>query len=141
MKRAGTIFAVGVLGVAFVSAALAEDVEALVVEGEAVFTRVCFDCHNATEEGPDMVAPPIFAAKNHYSGFAAREDFVAAVSGYLLDPTEQTAQMPGAVRKFGLMPPPDMPPAQPPRRPIRRRATSARAQAPVWARCLAWHAP
>lgn len=108
MKRAGTIFAVGVLGVAFVSAALAEDVEALVVEGEAVFTRVCFDCHNATEEGPDMVAPPIFAAKNHYSGFAAREDFVAAVSGYLLDPTEQTAQMPGAVRKFGLMPPPDM---------------------------------
>lgn len=100
--------ATGVVVAGLAGAASAAETDALVAEGEAVFTRVCFVCHNATKPNPDMVAPPIFAAKNHYAGFAVREDFVAAVSAFLLDPREETAQMPGAVDKFGLMPPPEV---------------------------------
>lgn len=78
----------------------------LVAQGAEVFGRVCFDCHNATEPNPDMIAPPIFAAKNHYANFTLRDDFVLAVSAFLLDPQEATARMPGAIDQFGLMPPP-----------------------------------
>ncbi len=76
-----------------------------VARGEAVFTRVCFDRHNATEPTPDMIAPPIFAAKNQYAGFAARADFVTAVSTYIRAPGEATSRMPGALGRFGVMPP------------------------------------
>ena len=80
------------------------DTSELVAQGEKVFTNVCFECHNATAPNPDMVAPPIFAAKNHYGNFTDRADFVAAVSSYVRNPTEATARMPGAINKFGLMP-------------------------------------
>ena len=108
MTLIGRLIFAGALGIGLSQPATAEGTEALVLEGEAVFTRACFDCHNATEPGPDMIAPPIFAAKNHYAGFAARADFVAAVSAFLLDPKEETARMPGAIDSFGLMPPPDV---------------------------------
>ncbi len=108
MKLIGSVVAAGVIGISLTSSASAAETGVLVAQGEAVFTRVCFDCHNATEPTPDMIAPPIFAAKNHYAGFAARADFVAAVSAFLLDPKDETALMPGAIEKFGLMPPPDL---------------------------------
>lgn len=88
----------------YASSAMAET--DLVSQGEEVFGRVCFDCHNAVQPNPDMIAPPIFAAKNHYADLTAQGDFVAAVSAFLLDPQETTARMPGAIDKFGLMPPP-----------------------------------
>lgn len=100
--RAATLF---LLATAASGAAAETD---LVAEGEEVFGRVCFDCHNAVQPSPDMIAPPIFAAKNHYAAFTTREDFVAAVSAFLLDPQEATAQMPGAIGQFGLMPPPEV---------------------------------
>lgn len=96
------------LAAALLLSAPALAADELVAQGEEVFGRVCFDCHNAVAPTPDMVAPPIFAAKNHYMGLAAREDFVAAVAAYLINPTEETAMMPGALAKFGLMPPPDI---------------------------------
>jgi len=108
MKLIERVAAAGAIGIGLTNAAAAAETDALVAQGEAVFTRVCFDCHNATQPTPDMIAPPIFAAKNHYAGFAARADFVAAVSAFLLDPKDETARMPGAIGKFGLMPPPDV---------------------------------
>lgn len=112
MSRIGLIGVAGVLGFGLAHATLADDTGALVAQGEEVFGRVCFECHNATRPNPDMIAPPIFAAKNHYSGFGSREDFVAAVSGFLLDPQEETARMPGAIGQFGLMPPPEVTPEE-----------------------------
>lgn len=86
------------------SAAVADDTADLVAKGQQVFTDVCFACHNATEPGPDSAAPPIFAAKNHYAAAPDRATFVAAVSSYVRAPSEAASQMPGAIRKFGLMP-------------------------------------
>ena len=48
--------------------------------GEQVYGDVCVACHGADAEGEDRIAPPIFAAKNHYSDLTSREDFVAAMS-------------------------------------------------------------
>ena len=93
-----------VLALALAAPAAADSHGDLVARGQQVFTDVCFVCHNATEPTPDMAAPPIFAAKNHYSGYTAREDFVAAVSSYVLNPTEETSRMPGALSRFGIMP-------------------------------------
>ena len=103
-----TLISLATAAVLGLAAPVAAETADLVAQGEEVFGRVCFDCHNATQPEPDMVAPPIFAAKNHYAGFPVREDFVAAVSAFLLDPTEETARMPSAVRMFGLKPPPDI---------------------------------
>jgi len=104
MTKITFLAAAGVLAGLLAGAALADDAADLVAQGEAVFSNVCFECHNATAPNPDMVAPPIFAAKNHYAGFGERADFVAAVSGFVLNPTEQTSRMPGAIGRFGLMP-------------------------------------
>ena len=85
--------------------AVAADTSARVAEGEAVFTRVCFACHYATKPEPTMAAPPIFAAKNHYADLTERAEFVAAIAAFVRNPTEAAARMPGALDRFGLMPP------------------------------------
>ena len=94
----------GILNLGLATAAAA-DAPTLVAEGEAVFTRVCFACHYATKPDPTMAAPPIFAAKNHYADLTERADFVAAIAGFVRNPTEAAARMPGALDRFGLMPP------------------------------------
>ena len=76
----------------------------LVAAGEAVYLQVCFACHYATEMDPLVAAPPIFAVKHHYADFSDREGFVAAISGYVLAPSEAASRMPEARDRFGLMP-------------------------------------
>jgi len=83
------------------------DVHAEGVNGKEIYMNVCADCHGAgpaEEHAEDRIAPPIFAAKNHYSDFTERQDFIDAVGAFIFAPTEAAAQMPGAVKKFGLMP-------------------------------------
>lgn len=84
-----------------------EEVSAL-RSGEEVYKSVCMACHVA--EGMPTVGPPIFAVKNHVIGaHPERDDFVNRVVEWVKAPDEKTALMPGAVRKFGLMPANDLP--------------------------------
>jgi hypothetical protein len=69
-----------------------------------IFTETCLACHGESANAADRAAPPIFAAKNHYSDLTNKEDFVAALSAYIQSPSEEAARMPGAIKKFGLMP-------------------------------------
>lgn len=69
-----------------------------------VFSETCMACHGASANAADRSAPPIFAAKNHYSDLTDKDAFVAAVSAYIQNPSEEAARMPGAIKKFGLMP-------------------------------------
>ena len=69
-----------------------------------IFSQTCRACHGASANAVDRAAPPIFAAKNHYSDLTDKDAFVAALSAYIQSPSEATSRMPGAIKKFGLMP-------------------------------------
>jgi len=96
--------AVGPLLVLLGATASAADQADQVAQGEEIFMDVCLACHGPSAQGPDRIAPPIFAAKNHYAAYTEREAFVSAMSAYVLAPNERTTRMPGAIRRFGLMP-------------------------------------
>lgn len=77
-------------------------------EGEKLYQAQCAACHGATG-GMDMskrLAPPIAGVRMHYiSAHPEKDDFVAAVSGWLASQDESKSLMPGAIRQFKLMPP------------------------------------
>ncbi|MGB0866444.1 MAG: hypothetical protein ACPGSC_08035 [Granulosicoccaceae bacterium] len=66
----------------------------------------CLSCHSigAKHEPTNAIAPPLFAVKNHLSEFSNRDAFIAHVSDWVKNPDSAKARMPGAVKKFGLMP-------------------------------------
>lgn len=71
---------------------------------EGLFRNICMSCHKLDRE-PGMIAPPLFAIKNHYLRvFPGKADFVKAVSEWLARPSADRTLMPGAVRRFNLMP-------------------------------------
>jgi mono/diheme cytochrome c family protein len=76
-----------------------------VAVGREKFKVYCMSCHQF-EMGPQMVAPPIFAVKNHYlQVHPEKVDFVRSVKTWVPAPTIEKSLMPGAVRRFNLMPP------------------------------------
>ncbi|CAA6809891.1 MAG: Unknown protein, partial [uncultured Thiotrichaceae bacterium] len=71
--------------------------------GLKVYQSACMVCHVA--EGRATIAPPIFAVKGHVIGvYPERDDFIQRVKSWVKAPDEKDVLMPGAVRKFGLMP-------------------------------------
>ena len=78
-----------------------------VEEGEKLYKTYCSACHGVTG-GMDMskrVAPPVIAVRMHYLGpYPDKAAFVAAVANWLEKPDESKTLMPGAIRKFKLMP-------------------------------------
>ena len=82
----------------------ANDVE----QGEKLYQTYCSVCHGATG-GMDMskrVAPPIVAVRMHYIGpYPDKAAFVAAVANWVEKQEASKTLMPGAIRKFNIMPP------------------------------------
>lgn len=80
-----------------------ETAEPMMRSGKEVYESLCMACH--ATEGPATVAPPIFAVKNHViQVYPERDDFVKRVVEWVKAPNADDPLMPGAVRKFGLMP-------------------------------------
>ncbi len=81
-------------------------------QGESLYKANCAACHGVTG-GMDMskrIAPPIIAVRMHYlQSYSDELSFVDAVSSWVANPQEENTQMPGAVRRFGLMPKMDIP--------------------------------
>ena len=77
-------------------------------ESEALYFQYCDSCHGKTG-GMDMskrIAPPLFAVKRHYIGSYPDEmTFVNAVADWVETRDIETALMPGAIRRFNIMPP------------------------------------
>ena len=76
------------------------------IEMGANYTKsYCLACHAASGGENNRIAPPMIAVREHYlEAFAEEKDFVDAMIDFLNHPSKENAQMPGAVRKFGLMP-------------------------------------
>lgn len=73
--------------------------------GKALLDSKCAVCHSPTATMDNRLAPPMQAVKMHYLGSeTSKEDFKSAIWEFVKEPTLEKSQMPGAVRKFNLMP-------------------------------------
>ena len=73
--------------------------------GRKLMENNCYACHNPKSSEENMVAPPMIAVKIHYiSEDTSKEDFVNNLVEWSKNPSVETSKMPGAVKKFGLMP-------------------------------------
>ena len=77
-------------------------------KGYALMKQKCFICHF---ERPDpakrnqMIAPPMLRVQEHYKpSYPDKENFTKAVMAYVNNPSQDKTLMPGAVKKFKLMP-------------------------------------
>ena len=72
-------------------------------DGRALFEQLCVSCHVVS--GQPTLAPPIFAVKNHLMArYPQREAFIQRIVDWVAKPDASQALMPGALRRFGLMP-------------------------------------
>jgi len=73
--------------------------------GKIVLENQCYICHNPEASESTMIAPPMIAVKKHYiSVETTKEEFTAALVNWINDPQQEKSKMPGALRKFGIMP-------------------------------------
>ena len=87
--------------VALTSAILMTNVSAS--DGKELYGQLCASCH--TPSSSAKIAPPIFAVIDHVrQAYPQREDFISQVIEWVDEPKEEVALMPGAIRKFNLMP-------------------------------------
>ena len=78
-------------------------------EGKELYETYCISCHQY-EKQDNMVAPPVFALKDHYvRAYSDKGELKQAMISFIVKPREKNAHMPGAIRKFGLMPPMPLP--------------------------------
>lgn len=77
-------------------------------EGYKLMESKCYICHF---EKPDpakmnqMIAPPMLRIKEHYlPNYQNKESFTKAITDIINNPSEANTLMPGAIKKFKLMP-------------------------------------
>lgn len=71
----------------------------------ALMVTNCYSCHDPQKPEGERIAPPMLAVKKHYmEGNPTEEAFVAAMVAFLKKPSADVAKMPGAVKRFGVMP-------------------------------------
>ena len=79
-----------------------------ITQGEQLYKTYCSACHGITG-GMNMsqrVAPPVIAIKMHYIGpYPDRASFVSAVANWVEKQDVSKTLMPGAIRRFNIMPP------------------------------------
>lgn len=75
-------------------------------EGYSLLENNCFICHNPKAASHDnMLAPPLAGIKNKYKkSYPDEELFIAQMTDFVNEPTEENAMMHGPVKRFGLMP-------------------------------------
>lgn len=73
--------------------------------GKKLMENNCYVCHNPKNSEEAMVAPPMIAVKMHYlTEDISKEAFVEGFVDFLKEPSEDKSKMPGAIKRFGLMP-------------------------------------
>ena len=72
-------------------------------DGKELYGQLCASCH--TPNASVKIAPPIFAVVDHVrQAYPQRENFIAQIIEWVEEPKAEVALMPGAIRKFNLMP-------------------------------------
>ncbi len=74
-------------------------------QGKKLMENNCYVCHNPKASMEKMIAPPLIAVKMYYiSENTSKEEFTNAVVEWMKNPSAENSKIPGAVKKFGLMP-------------------------------------
>lgn len=74
-------------------------------EGKLLAENNCYSCHSPNASMGNRLAPPMIAIKKHYiNENTSSEVFKKDVISFIEEPTEEKSKMPGAVRRFNLMP-------------------------------------
>lgn len=66
----------------------------------------CYACHSVTSKShEEIIAPPMVAVVNRYKmSYQTKEEFVEAITEWVINPNEENALMRGAVINFNVMP-------------------------------------
>ena len=74
--------------------------------GKELLEQKCYICHSVTSKShDDIIAPPMVAVKRRYlRSYNTENEFVEAMTNWVLDPKEENALMYGAVQNFKVMP-------------------------------------
>ncbi len=76
--------------------------------GYKLMVQKCYICHfekPTPTKRNEMIAPPMLRVQEHYkSTFTNKEEFINAVISFTNNPSKEKTLMPGAVKKFKLMP-------------------------------------
>ncbi|WP_324720828.1 Tll0287-like domain-containing protein [Salinimicrobium sp. HB62] len=74
--------------------------------GKKLMETYCYTCHSPSapmNEG--RIGPPMAAVKAHYlMNNSTKEGFIDRVVSFVEEPSAERSEMPGAIKKFGLMP-------------------------------------
>lgn len=77
-------------------------------QGYFLMQQKCYICHFERPEpskSNQMIAPPMLMVQQHYKpAYPNKEDFINAVVAIIQDPSQENTLMPGAVKKFNIMP-------------------------------------
>ena len=73
--------------------------------GKKLLEKHCYVCHSPKKDHNNRVAPPIMVVKKHYLDTnTSKEEFIEDIQSWIENPNETNAKMPGAIRRFGIMP-------------------------------------
>tara|TARA_R110000868_G_scaffold145181_4_gene365257 strand:+ start:34189 stop:35175 length:987 start_codon:yes stop_codon:yes gene_type:complete len=73
--------------------------------GKKLMETKCYVCHNPNASENTRIAPPMIAVKKHYIDENTTEDeFIRAIIAWTNKPAIENSKMPGAIRRFGIMP-------------------------------------
>ncbi|MFC3878865.1 c-type cytochrome [Algoriphagus namhaensis] len=81
-----------------------------VEEGLLLLQKHCYTCHNPKSKSHDEIpAPPLWGMKKHYlEAYPEQTEFEKAMMTFILNPNEEKALMKGPIKRFGLMPKPQI---------------------------------
>lgn len=79
-------------------------------EGLLLLQKHCYTCHNPKSKSHDeIIAPPLWGMKKHYlEAYPEKAAFEKAMIEFIQNPTEEKALMKGPIKRFGLMPKPEV---------------------------------
>ena len=73
--------------------------------GKRLMETYCYACHTPETQMENRLALPMIAVKRHYiSENTTKEEFQKEMLYWINNPTEANSKMPGAIRRFGVMP-------------------------------------
>ncbi len=86
-----------------------DTLQAIVVQNPEAYELLknqCYICHSPVSVSHDsIIAPPMAAIKMRYSmSYKSQEEFVSAVTDWVLNPAQEHALMRGAIAQFEVMP-------------------------------------
>jgi cytochrome c2 len=73
--------------------------------GKQLMETNCYVCHSPTASHDNRIGPPMVAIKRHYiNESTTKQEFIKAMQDWIKNPNAEDAKMPGAVKRFGVMP-------------------------------------